>query len=544
MLIDLAGADALPAPGRADIVVIGAGIAGLVLAARLARLGVHTIVLESGGRDSPLGEHDQLNHAVLAGQPYRGATHGRSRGLGGTSRQWGGAMLPFLPCDMADHTAGWGPSWPVSYEELAPHFEPITRMFRLPEGPFEIGMPSRARSTVNADFIMRSAKWPRFGLRNLCRTLAADIAHDRLPICLGATVHGFRLDANGRVSHVLARSRAGAEIAVAANEVVIAAGAIESTRLLLLLDAANDGRIFAPDRLLGCHFYDHLSTAAAVVVPASPSRLNATFGLSISARGMRDFRIEPSAELRRAAGLPAAFAHLAAVSGADSGFTAVRGLHRQLQSNASINWRKVAALTRDMPWLVRAAWWRAWHGRVLYARDARFELMLVTEQMPNPASRISLSQTVRDPLGVPQAVIDWRTSAADVEAFAALQERLLRWWAAGAFADVARLEPVPREIWIDRLGCEADVFHPGGTTRMGSSPADGVVDGDLRTFRVPNLSVVSTSTFPTGGGANPTFMLMAFALRAAERLAAAEDGDRPQAVALSRSGSSTEDHAT
>jgi choline dehydrogenase-like flavoprotein len=45
------------------------------------------------------------------------------------------------------------------------------------------------------------------------------------------------------------------------------------------------------------------------------------------------------------------------------------------------------------------------------------------------------------------------------------------------------------------------------------------VDGDLRTFRVPNLSVVSTSCFPTGGGANPTFMLMAFALRAADWIA-------------------------
>jgi choline dehydrogenase-like flavoprotein len=54
---------------------------------------------------------------------------------------------------------------------------------------------------------------------------------------------------------------------------------------------------------------------------------------------------------------------------------------------------------------------------------------------------------------------------------------------------------------------------------MGKSRATGVVDGELRAFSVPNLTVVSTSSFPTGGGANPTFMLMAFALRAANRIA-------------------------
>lgn len=53
---------------------------------------------------------------------------------------------------------------------------------------------------------------------------------------------------------------------------------------------------------------------------------------------------------------------------------------------------------------------------------------------------------------------------------------------------------------------------------MGRSVSTGVVDGDLRAFRVPNLTVVSTSCFPSGGSANPTFMLMAFALRAADRI--------------------------
>jgi choline dehydrogenase-like flavoprotein len=54
---------------------------------------------------------------------------------------------------------------------------------------------------------------------------------------------------------------------------------------------------------------------------------------------------------------------------------------------------------------------------------------------------------------------------------------------------------------------------------MGRDASQGVVDGSGRTFRISNLSVVSTSTFPTGGGANPTMMMMMTALRTADAVA-------------------------
>ena len=86
------------------------------------------------------------------------------------------------------------------------------------------------------------------------------------------------------------------------------------------------------------------------------------------------------------------------------------------------------------------------------------------------------------------------------------------------FAELGSVQAIPEAILSEQLHVESDIFHPGGTTRMGSSAATGIVDANLRAFRVANLHVISTSTFPSGGGANPTFMLMAFALRAASRL--------------------------
>jgi choline dehydrogenase-like flavoprotein len=179
----------------------------------------------------------------------------------------------------------------------------------------------------------------------------------------------------------------------------------------------------------------------------------------------------------------------------------------------------IVSLNRDMAWLLKAVWWRFAEQRLLYPRFSSLELVAVIEQMPIADNRITLASDKRDVHGNPLARITWRASEADLVTFRTLQQALCEWWAQSRFAKLGSLQATPEPIWSERLHLGADIFHPGGTTRMGNSAGTAIVDANLRTFRVANLHVVSTSTFPSGGGANPTFMLMAFALRAASRLA-------------------------
>lgn len=501
---------------HAGVVVIGAGIAGLLLATRLVRLGIRVVVLESGGEGAMTAD-DPLNYVEQVGQPYRGATEGRMRGLGGTSRLWGGAMLPFLPCDMGAHTAGWPVEWPVSYSEVEASFGEIERTFALPAGSYET---PETENGVDGDFIARSAKWPAFRLRNVVTVLQDYLDDLLIEIWLNATVTEFVLGEDGRIARVSALSPSGNRLDVDSDMVVVAAGAIESTRLLLLLDARHDERIFTPDGQLGHAFFDHLATSAARVTPSDHCRLNRSFGIKFEQGGMRDRRLEPSPAFRRKHRLPAAFVHVAAISDAPSAFSALRDVYRSRQSRSGVTLRQMRNVARDLPWLAHAAYWRFRYGRLLYPRNASLELILVTEQHPNPTNTIKLSRTARDAFGVPRARIDWRASDVDMQAFAALQSYLCAYWNSSELASLGSIAPTPRELWESRLQADSDVFHPGGTTRMGRTVSSGVVDGELRAFRVPNLTVVSTSCFPTAGGANPTFMLMAFALRAAVRIAA------------------------
>ena len=60
--------------------------------------------------------------------------------------------------------------------------------------------------------------------------------------------------------------------------------------------------------------------------------------------------------------------------------------------------------------------------------------------------------------------------------------------------------------------------HIHGTTRMGVSPTDSVVDPDLIHHSVRNLSILGSGVFPTCPTANPTLTLSALSIRAARQL--------------------------
>jgi len=60
--------------------------------------------------------------------------------------------------------------------------------------------------------------------------------------------------------------------------------------------------------------------------------------------------------------------------------------------------------------------------------------------------------------------------------------------------------------------------HHMCTTRMVSSPNDGVVDSNQKVFGIDNLFIAGSSVFSTGGHVNPTFTLVQMTLRLAEHL--------------------------
>jgi choline dehydrogenase-like flavoprotein len=441
-------------------------------------------------------------------------------------------MIPFLAEDLESPIQGGSNGddeavtpWPVVHRDIVQQVTRLEKLFGLPASHYEDGSEIKAASTASTAggaFILRSPKWPAFGRRNVAAVFDAVLrSADGPQIWLNATVTAMRLSAAGRIESLEIRSPSGMAFTVPVTELVVAAGAIESTRLLLQLDADHNGRLFAHRSVIGRYFHDHLSAPVAGLKVRNRARLAQLAGFRFEGSGMRNNRFELTGAARRALGLPGAFVHIGFSSDGPSGFDGLREVYRSLQRRRLPRTADLALLCRHAPWLARAAWTRFIDRRVLAPDDVRYELHVVTEQIPVATNRITLSPSERDVFGLPLAQINWRVSPQDVERSERTLQAFMTFWSARNLDEIGAIELYDPARRTAAVAGNGGIFHPGGSLRMADSATSGVVDGRLRAFDVSNLRVVSTATFPSGGSANPTMMLMLFALLAVDDLAAA-----------------------
>ena len=491
----------------ADVLIVGAGTAGLVMATRLAARGKKVVCLESGGREQASDNHE-LNEVEQVGAPYSGAEHGRFRCLGGSSTRWGGALIPFQAADL---TAG---HWPLDWDVLSPYLEQVERLFGLPAGSYEA-----CDILAGTGHLARFAKWPPFARRNVYSLLRDEVESPSGPeVWINATAAEFVVE-SGQLVQVGALASDGSRLTVRSSEVVITAGAIESTRLLLLIDLQTGGEISRTSPSLGQGFQDHLSAVVATLEVSDRASLNRLAGFRFaSGGGMTSMRFELAPDNPQRSVLPACFAHVG-FSESGGGFGALRDIYRMLQRRKLPKFLQFVRLLGGLPWLCRAVWWRFVYNRLLYPDDSAIELHMVIEQERQGTHRIGLSDSL-DSLGLPMARIDWAVSVRDEEAMAMATAAIIETWRKSVLNRLAR--PVVRDAKeaATEMGNGGGIYHPTGSTRMGRTPQEGVVDIDLKVFALKNVSVVSTSALPTGGGANPTMMLLLLALRCADRMSA------------------------
>jgi len=404
-----------PEPLHADTIVVGAGLAGLFLADALAARGLHVLVLESGAETQQTNTH-QLNAVEQEGNGYTGAEHGRFRCLGGTSTRWGGALLPYLPEDLGPHPCGWHAGWGLSPEELADVLPAAEAAFDVAPGSYD-GTPDGGGADLLPGFLPRQPKWPNFRNRSTANLFAQRIRRDpRVEIWTDATVTRVDLG-HDRVEGVTAQAWSGHHLQARAPIVVLAAGAIETTRLLLLMNRAEGGGLFPAGSPLGLGFHDHLSAPIADLADIEHRQIARMFGFRFVRGGMRNMRFELSPEARAEAGLPAAFLHVAFTRDPECGFEGLRGLFQAAQRRQLPQTADLRRIVSDLPWFARAGWWRIVEKRVFPPSGSGFELHLVTEQAPDTAHRITLAEGTADPFGLPRARIAWRVTEADLARF-------------------------------------------------------------------------------------------------------------------------------
>jgi choline dehydrogenase-like flavoprotein len=485
--------------------------------------------------------------------------YSRERVLGGASTTWSGLSSPLDEADMRERPYLRHSGWPVSRDELMPYYTRAAGAYRFagPElfadGAFasmkERGDVRLGWTDVEEKIFLAASEPQDFG-----REWKHVFEAEGLDLWLDATL--LRLEGGGegdRVREGVLRSRGGREVRVEADVFVLATGGLENARLLLTsTDLCAAGLGNARDQV-GRYLMNHPKNYHGLVKLTRPVRdVPYHFGfLHKGYAGYAGLRLHPDVQQREELlNAYVRFEPLFPWSG-NQGVEALVFLVKhsagflrrwkqrreddvvtlrdysetgddsdlQNERKTAWDWVKLGGLVivNALP-VTRYAWSRLREGRAPTIHNVRIRNFM--EMEPDPENRVVLGERL-DPDGRRVPVVRHQTTARDRASLVALHRVLAEELAANGFGelstDLAEADPWPIDL---------DASHHMGTTRMGTDPATSVVDRDCRLHDVDNVYLAGASVFPTSGSANPTFTLVALAIRLADHLRGRLGGPR------------------
>jgi len=157
--------------------------------------------------------------------------------------------------------------------------------------------------------------------------------------------------------------------------------------------------------------------------------------------------------------------------------------------------------------LGRLPWGRGHHRVYRELLYRRLQIGIACEDLPEEHNRVTLDPVLKDGHGIPAPKIDYTMS-----------QNTRRMMEHG----IARATEILATAGAKNIGCSRTLLNsPGhllGTARMGLDPARSVVNDWGRCHDVKNLFIVDGSIWVTSGGVNPTSTIQALALYIADNI--------------------------
>jgi len=529
---------------QADVVIVGAGPAGLLAAWRLAQQGVDVTVLESGPRvnrteavetyrktiiKTPSSPYEDLEYAsipkVFALDDYyvqEGPVDFKSnflRRVGGTTWHWLGTSLRLLPSDFEMQTRfGVGVDWPLSYDDLKPWYADAEAALGVAgDGDYDLGSP-------------REEPYPLqpFQMTYLDRQLAvaaANLGYDIrvTPQARNSRAYDGRPPCCGNASCVpICPVGAKYDASFHAEKAEALGVRIITEAVAHRVDTGDDGmvtriRYLRPDgseeEITGQIFIlaaNAIETPRLLLMSRTDSLPNGVANSSDTlGRHLMDHPVQLSWALSEEPVYPyrSPLENTGIESVREGGFRSSRAAYRVAVGEDGWSYPGTAPVS-----LAGDLIGEGFRGQALkdeierqVVRQIRFAALV--EQLPHPDNRVSLAEDQTDGLGLPRPRIHYDLDTYTREGMTDAQnlhEQLF-----GAMNATRR----------NHSDTHSGAGHIMGTYRMGDDPATSVVDPEQRSHDHPNLFLLGSGVFPTAGTANPTLTIAALTLWAAETVA-------------------------
>lgn len=526
---------------EADLCIVGAGLAGIALAREFIGQGFRVCLLESGGA-KPDKETQALQWGENAGHPYYSLDTARPRYLGGSCNRWHLAtgddcslarMRPFDEIDFEERD--WVPysGWPFPKSRLDPFYGRAQAVCRIEPSTFEVGDWEDTQTRPRLKFTGGEAETVifKFGSRlPFVRDYMDEIGRaSNITTYLNANAVEIETDpSNKSVKRLCAATLEGKRLRIRADIFVLAAGAIENARLLLVSRKVEKNGVGNQHDLVGRFFMEHPHCSAGLFVPSSQDIFSSTAlynsiqvvkgtpvigKISLTEETTRRERLlNQVVELYPKLIQRSVLYRYPIVD--TKGVRSLRTLKRSRGEGDNLGGH-VRNILKGADDVCVAGFRHAGSkalGMVSRGRVKVFVLQSMSEQVPNPESRVLLTNE-RDRLGVNRVSLDWRLTYQDVKSIIGGLKVLDREFQSSALGRVYPLlyEELPSE------GITGG-WHHMGTTRMHSDPKKGVVDENCKVHNLANLFIAGPSVFPTGGYANPSLTIVALSIRLADHL--------------------------
>jgi choline dehydrogenase-like flavoprotein len=506
-----------------DLCIVGAGAAGLALAAQFLQGPGQVLVLESGLRE-PDSYGEALNELESVGLRHDGWREGRVRSLGGTTRAWGGQLIPLRASELANRP--WIPDsgWPLDLEELEPYYRRVEQLLRIEGPPYDEQAWRRLGVMPPAfdprEFRVRFSQWAALGRRNFAVLWRRDLERSNsVSVLIDATAVAIQCTPGGEhCESVEVRARSGRRANIRARAFIMACGGIETARLLLASPTANGRSVANSSGLVGRYFQDHVSYIAGEIEPTSRRLIQDLFDPRYVGATMYSVKIEPTDAAMRREGWLNVMGHVAFQIPDALGWMELRRILRSLQAGRlELPSRdECLALLRGSVELTRLVLTRYLAKRRRSPGAGGIRLLIDTEQAPNCDSRVLLDSRA-DAFGMARARLDWRIGDLERRTLTGFAQHIAKEFGRLGLGRVRPARPPDFEL-RDTPGAARDIFHHMGTARMSLSSRAGVTRPDLLCHDVDNLYIAGAPVFPAGGIANPTFTALALSLRLADHL--------------------------
>ncbi len=438
-------------------------------------------------------------------------------GTGGSSALYGMVLERFFPADFTPRSqhpgapdAALPDAWPIAYGELLPHYEEAERLFRVRGTPdplradrrgdwaahFRAPPPLTPAAGELFDFFQQRALHPyRLPLAcefvegcSACQGYLCDrqCKNDASRVCLepalsqhGATLMDecevLQLEATREAVTGVVCAQRGQRLTLRGKQVFLAAGALETPRLLLQSACAHWPQGLANDSgLVGRNLMRH-HIDLYVIKPRTP----AGFDNRQKEFGFNDFYQRDGSKL----GSVQSFGRLPPVP------VLAASMEDDVRQGA-LPW--LAPLFKLAQPVMKPILRQFVHERLVLASTL--------EDLPYADNRVTPAT------GDVRLALEYRVRPHDAARIAAMR-RLMK--------DV--LQPYPFNL-VKQADNNQRIAHACGTCRFGSDPRSSVLDANNRAHGLSNLYVVDGSFFPSSGGTNPSLTIAANALRVARHL--------------------------